>query len=180
MRNFGVHSEVGKLRTVMVCRPGLAHERLTPGNCRELLFDDVIWVHEAQKDHYDFVLKMQERDIEVLEFHDLLEQTLQIKEARSFILDRRITPNSVGTLATAALRPWLDDMPAKALGRALDWRHRNLRTTAGRSLDRTAECIRRHAVPRATHSKHPVSARSILLDIRGRRVRPDVLAGPQA
>ena len=105
MRNFGVHSEVGKLRTVMVCRPGLAHERLTPGNCRDLLFDDVIWVHEAQKDHYDFVLKMQERDIEVFEFHDLLAQTLAIKEARSFILDRRITPNSVGAPATAAIRP---------------------------------------------------------------------------
>jgi len=54
MRKFGVHSEVGKLRTVMVCRPGLAHQRLTPGNCHDLLFDDVIWVHEAQKDHYDF------------------------------------------------------------------------------------------------------------------------------
>ena len=49
MRNFGVHSEVGKLRTVMVCRPGLAHQRLTPGNCHDLLFDDVIWVQEAQK-----------------------------------------------------------------------------------------------------------------------------------
>ena len=72
MREFGVHSEVGKLRTVMVCRPGLAHQRLTPGNCHELLFDDVIWVHEAQKDHYDFVLKMQERGVEVLELHDLL------------------------------------------------------------------------------------------------------------
>ena len=119
MRTFGVHSEVGKLRTVMVCRPGLAHERLTPGNCRELLFDDVIWVHEAQKDHYDFVLKMQERDIEVLEFHDLLAQTLEIKEARSFVLDRRITPNSVGALAAAAIRPWLDDMPAKALAEHL-------------------------------------------------------------
>jgi arginine deiminase len=119
MRNFGVHSEVGKLRTVMVCRPGLAHQRLTPGNCRDLLFDDVIWVHEAQKDHYDFVLKMQERDIEVFEFHDLLAQTLEIKEARSFVLDRRITPNSLGTHATSLMRPWLDDMPAKALAEHL-------------------------------------------------------------
>ena len=67
MRNFGVHSEVGKLRTVMVCRPGLAHQRLTPGNCHDLLFDDVIWVQEARKDHYDFVLKMQERGVEVLD-----------------------------------------------------------------------------------------------------------------
>ena len=72
MQKFGVHSEVGKLRTVMVCRPGLAHQRLTPGNCRDLLFDDVLWVHEAQKDHYDFVLKMQERGVEVLELHELL------------------------------------------------------------------------------------------------------------
>ena len=77
MSKLGVHSEVGKLRTVMVCRPGLAHQRLTPGNCKDLLFDDVLWVHEAQKDHYDFVLKMQERGVEVLELHDLLAQTLE-------------------------------------------------------------------------------------------------------
>ena len=96
MREFGVHSEVGKLRTVMVCKPSLAHQRLTPGNCHQLLFDDVIWVHEAQKDHYDFVLKMQERGVEVLDLHNLLEETLDVKEARSFVLDRLITANSVG------------------------------------------------------------------------------------
>jgi arginine deiminase len=55
-QKFGVHSEVGKLRTVLVCRPGLAHQRLTPGNASDLLLDDVLWVQEAQKDHYDFVL----------------------------------------------------------------------------------------------------------------------------
>ena len=38
----GVHSEVGKLRKVIVCSPGLAHHRLTPSNCNELLFDDVM------------------------------------------------------------------------------------------------------------------------------------------
>jgi arginine deiminase len=112
---LGVHSEVGKLRTVMVCRPGLAHQRLTPGNCKDLLFDDVLWVHEAQKDHYDFVLKMQERGVEVLELHDMLAQTLERKEARKFILDRRITGNSVGVGTAKAIRPWLDEMPAKSL-----------------------------------------------------------------
>ena len=30
MRTLGVHSEVGQLRTVMVCKPSLAHQRLTP------------------------------------------------------------------------------------------------------------------------------------------------------
>ena len=95
-REFGVHSEIGRLRTVMVCRPGLAHQRLTPGNCHDLLFDDVIWVHEAQRDHYDFVLKMKERGVEVLELHDLLAETVNDPEARAWILDRRVTANAVG------------------------------------------------------------------------------------
>src|SRR3954470_6385913 len=81
MTTLGVHSEVGTLRTVMVCRPGLAHQRLTPGNAASLLFDDVLWVQEAQKDHYDFVLKMRERDVEVLDLHDLLADTMADPEA---------------------------------------------------------------------------------------------------
>jgi arginine deiminase len=114
-RKFGVHSEVGRLRTVMVCRPGLAHKRLTPGNCRDLLFDDVIWVQEAQKDHYDFVLKMQQRGVEVLELHALLTETLGDAEARGWILDRRVTPNRVGAGVARHVRPWLDEMPAARL-----------------------------------------------------------------
>jgi arginine deiminase len=119
MRQFGVHSEVGKLRTVMVCRPGLAHQRLTPGNCRDLLFDDVIWVQEAQKDHYDFVLKMQQRGVEVLELHDMLAQTLESKAARAFVLDRRITANTVGIGTAEVIRPWLDEMPSPKLAEHL-------------------------------------------------------------
>ena len=61
---YGVHSEAGKLRKVMVCSPGLAHQRLTPNNCDELLFDDVLWVAQAKRDHFDFVTKMRERGIE--------------------------------------------------------------------------------------------------------------------
>ena len=99
----------------MVCRPGLAHQRLTPGNCHDLLFDDVIWVQEAQKDHYDFVLKMQQRGVEVLELHDMLAQTLGIAEARAWVLDRRITANSVGRALAKLIRPWLDAMPAAKL-----------------------------------------------------------------
>jgi arginine deiminase len=117
--SLGVHSEVGKLNTVMVCRPGLAHQRLTPGNCHDLLFDDVIWVHEAQKDHHDFVLKMQQRGTEVLELHDMLAQTLEDKTARSFVLDRRVTDHSVGAGAAQVVRPWLDEMPAAKLAQHL-------------------------------------------------------------
>jgi len=102
-----------------VCTPRLAHQRLTPGNCHDLLFDDVIWVQEAQKDHYDFVLKMEERGVEVLELHDMLAATLDIPEARKFVLDRRITPNTVGEIAGDLLRPWLNAMTGKQLAEHL-------------------------------------------------------------
>jgi arginine deiminase len=114
-----VHSEVGKLRTVMVCSPSLAHQRLTPANCHDLLFDDVIWVHEAQKDHFDFVLKMRERGVEVLEMQDLLAETLNDKEARQFVLDRRILANQVGRNVANSMRPWLDELPSKNLAEFL-------------------------------------------------------------
>ena len=119
MQKFGVHSEVGKLRTVLVCRPGLAHQRLTPGNAAELLFDDVLWVQEAQKDHHDFVLKMRERGTEVLDLHELLAEALKDKAARAWVLDRRITINDVGLGAIRHLRPWLDEMPAEKLAEHL-------------------------------------------------------------
>ena len=57
---FGVHSEVGQLRKVMVCAPGRAHARLTPSNCDQLLFDDVLWLENAKRDHFDFMTKMRD------------------------------------------------------------------------------------------------------------------------
>ena len=93
---YGVHSEVGKLRKVLVCRPGLAHRRLTPSNNDELLFDDVLWVEMAQRDHADFVNKLRGRGVEVVELHELLAETMAIPEAKAWLLDRKIVPNRVG------------------------------------------------------------------------------------
>jgi arginine deiminase len=116
---LGVHSEVGKLRAVVVCRPGLAHQRLTPGNRAELLFDDVMWVQEAQKDHFDFVLKMRERGVEVLDLHDLLAETLANPVARAWVLDRRVTVNDVGIGTAPVLRAWLDEVAPSVLSEYL-------------------------------------------------------------
>ena len=79
---FGVHSEVGQLRQVMVCAPGRAHQRLTPSNCDDLLFDDVLWVDNAKRDHFDFITKMRDRGVEVVEMHNLLAETVAIPEAK--------------------------------------------------------------------------------------------------
>ena len=128
MREFGVHSEVGKLRTVMVCRPALAHQRLTPGNCHALLFDDVIWVHEAQKDHYDFVLKMQERGVEVLELHDLLAETLD-DQRRPQLRARPADHGERGRHSECRLHPAVARRDAgEAAGATPDRRNRDLRS----------------------------------------------------
>ncbi|NTV40031.1 MAG: arginine deiminase [Demequinaceae bacterium] len=114
---FGVYSEVGHLRSVLVCSPGLAHNRLTPSNCHDLLFDDVMWVDNARKDHADFVSLMRGRGIEVLELHHLLAETLAIPIARSWLLDRKITPDEVGLGLVADVRAFLDTLDPESLAR---------------------------------------------------------------
>lgn len=110
---LGVYSEVGKLKRVMVCAPGLAHTRLTPDNCDDLLFDDVMWVSQAKRDHFDFVTKMRERGVEVLEMHNLLSETLSNPEALKWVLDRKITPNLVNTTIISELRAWLESLSSR-------------------------------------------------------------------
>lgn len=119
MPAFGAYSEVGRLRKVMVCRPGLAHLRLTPENSSSLLFDDMLWVQEAQNEHYNFRQLMQSRGIEVLELHELLATTLEHREARTWLLDRKITPDTVPLVGIDELRGWLDQMPASELAERL-------------------------------------------------------------
>src|SRR5690554_2581199 len=114
---LGAHSEVGRLRKVLVCEPGLAHNRLTPSNSDALLFDDVMWVDNARRDHREFVSLMRERHIEVLELHDLLAQTLELPHARMWLLDRKITPNEVGVGLVADVRAYLDSLEADDLAR---------------------------------------------------------------
>jgi arginine deiminase len=116
---LGVFSEVGTLRKVMVCRPGLAQARLTPANCRELLFDDVLWVSQAKTDHYAFVSAMQDRGIEVLDMHDLLADILQGQDARDWVLERKLSSGTVDLELSAQLLPWLNEMKADELATRL-------------------------------------------------------------
>ena len=117
--NLGLHSEVGRLRTVIVCRPGLAQKRLTPANCHELLFDDVLWVAQARNDHDAFRFALGERGVEVLEMHELLAATVAGPVARRWLLDRKLGPSLVDADTAALLRPWLEDLPPAQLAEHL-------------------------------------------------------------
>jgi arginine deiminase len=116
---FGVHSEVGTLRKVLVCSPGLAHERLTPSNSDALLFDDVLWVERAQADHAAFVATMRARGIDVFELHDVLAATLEVPEAKRWLLDRKIVPNVVGFGLVETTRAYLETLDSRTLAACL-------------------------------------------------------------
>src|SRR4051794_18933370 len=116
---LGTHSEVGALRTVIVHRPDLAHERLSPTNCHALLFDDVIWVRRARQEFDAFVDVMRAEGVQVLLFHTLLRETLAITEAREWVLQRRLRPEEVTELFSRELTTWMMEMPAEQLATAL-------------------------------------------------------------
>ncbi|KUI30122.1 arginine deiminase [Mycobacterium sp. IS-1742] len=116
---YGVHSEVGKLRKVLVCAPGLAHERLTPSNSDDLLFDDVLWVQNARRDHFDFVAKMRDRGVDVVELHNLMTETMRIPQARQWLLDRKIVANEVGPGLVDDTRAYLDSLEPRRLAELL-------------------------------------------------------------
>jgi arginine deiminase len=120
MSGFGVHSEVGKLRQVIVHRPELSLKRLTPGTHDELLFDDVLWVERAQWEHDQFVARMRERAVEVLYVQDLLGEALAASDdARTRIIERVANEYTVGIGLVEDVSAILSSMAPDVLARHL-------------------------------------------------------------
>ena len=104
---LGAYSEVGRLRRVMVHRPGLEHSRLTPSNAGDLLFDDVIWVARAKAEHDMFVEVMRDRGVEVFEIETLLAEALAKPEAKEWVCDHILSERQVGVIASRRGREWV-------------------------------------------------------------------------
>jgi arginine deiminase len=113
-----VDSEVGTLRSVLLHRPDLSLRRLTPSNRRALLFDEVLWVRQAQEDHDVFTRTLRERGAQVLHLRDLLEDVMEDTDARRWVVERRVEEEIHGTL-TGDLRRALMDMDPGSLARHL-------------------------------------------------------------
>ena len=105
---LGVDSEIGALSEVIVHRPGLELDRLTPANIAGLLFDDVLWASRARAEHDAFVEALRDYDVTVHLFGDLLAQALSTAEGRSFALDRTITAERLGAGLAREVRALFD------------------------------------------------------------------------
>jgi arginine deiminase len=116
---FSVQSEAGQLRQVIVHRPGLELSRLTPRNVGELLFDDVLWAKKAKEEHDAFTEALREKGVRVHYFGQLLGETLELPEGRTFVLDRLCTPEMLGPNLITPLRKLFDDLDGPALAEFL-------------------------------------------------------------
>jgi len=121
MAGFGVHSEVGKLRQVIVHRPELSLKRLTPDTHDELLFDDVLWVERAQWEHDQFVGQMRDRGVEVLYVQDLLGEALAAGDTdkKRRLIERVANEYTVGVSLVDDVQSLLDGMAPDVLAKHL-------------------------------------------------------------
>jgi arginine deiminase len=119
MNTFHVDSEVGVLERVLLHRPDLELARLTPSNCADLLFDDVLWVKRARQEHDAFADTLRDRGIEVLLVGDLLAETLKDDKARQWVIEATVTQASFGPGLREAVAAFLDGLDVNLLARHL-------------------------------------------------------------
>jgi arginine deiminase len=120
MTKFGVFSEVGRLRKVLVHRPDLSLRRLTPANHHDFLFDDVLWVDRAVQEHDAFIRLMRDDGVKVYYLLDLLTEVLgRGEETRRLVIERVVTEMAVGISAVDAVRICLMDMEPAELAKHL-------------------------------------------------------------
>ena len=104
MDTFHVDSEVGQLRRAILHRPDIELKRLTPTNKNDLLFDEVLWVERAKQEHDGFAEALRELDVDVIYFETLLRETVQLPQARDYILDHVFDERIYGPIALDPVR----------------------------------------------------------------------------
>jgi arginine deiminase len=115
----GVDSEVGRLRTVLVHRPGLELRRITPRCASRLLFDVLPWVSRAQEEHDILAGVLREHDVEVLYLTELLQDSLEYQPARDEAIAAVLASAALGDELRAQLRGHLDGLDPEALAGVL-------------------------------------------------------------
>lgn len=119
MNRLYVGSEVGQLKRVLLNRPERALTHLTPSNCQDLLFDDVLAVEAAGEEHDVFANTLASQDVEVLLLHNLLVETLEVEQAKQWLLINQISDYRFGPTFASDLRRYLAEMTNESLATIL-------------------------------------------------------------
>jgi arginine deiminase len=111
-----ITSEIGTLKTVLLHRPGEELENLLPIYLKDLLFDDIPYLKQAQAEHDAFADVLRSRDIEVLYLDKLTEEALELPNVRAAFIKEMVDVSKQGNRrVTDALITYLSDMPTLAM-----------------------------------------------------------------
>ncbi|MCW2650204.1 MAG: arginine deiminase [Mycobacterium sp.] len=116
---LGSNSEVGRLRSVILHRPGPELQRLTPRNNDKLLFDGLPWVTRAQEEHDAFAALLRSRGVEVMLLADLLTEALQSGAARMHGIAAAVDARRLGHPLAQELSEYLRGLEPAALAHVL-------------------------------------------------------------
>lgn len=106
-----IHSEVGKLKKVLVHRPGMELENLIPEYLSHLLFDDIPYLNVAREEHDFFTQTLRECGAEVIYLKDLLTEAVEAAGAKEQLVEDYIREAHVyGLNARQALREYLTSL----------------------------------------------------------------------
>ncbi|MBO0838235.1 MAG: arginine deiminase, partial [Actinobacteria bacterium] len=115
----GVTSEIGQLKTVLVHRPGLELQRMTPRHAGRLLFGTLPWVSKARQEHDVLCEQLRAQGVEVLYFTELLQDTLEYQPARDEAVRLALADARLGDELRGQLRGYLADMDSEQLAEVL-------------------------------------------------------------
>jgi arginine deiminase len=115
----GADSEVGRLNTVLVHRPGLELQRMTPRHAGRLLFGTLPWVSKAREEHDILCQQLREQGVHVLYFSALLQDALEYEAARAEAVRLAVADTRLGDELRAQLRAYLENLEPEQLCRVL-------------------------------------------------------------
>ena len=94
---ISVYSEIGKLKAVLLHRPGIEVENIVPDYLRRLLFDEIVFLEQARREHDQFTQILRDEGVEVVYLTDLMTDILQDSEVRDEFLMEFMTEGKVVT-----------------------------------------------------------------------------------
>jgi arginine deiminase len=115
----GVDSEVGRLRSVLVHRPGAELKKITPRSLGSVLFDALPWVGRAQQEHDFFTQALRDRGVEVMYVTELLQDALEYQDARQEAIAAVLADAAMGDELRTQVHAHLDELRPEALAQVL-------------------------------------------------------------
>lgn len=170
IKNIQIDSEIGQLKSVILKRPGLELENLTPDSLQRLLFDDIPFLDVAQKEHDAFSEILKSEGVRVSYLDQLFAESIINDQVKSSIINKVLVDAHIEDVkVAAALKEYLSSKDHFDLSQSLMWgikkKELNLRGNSLHYLSSRKECFWLNPIPNLYFTRDPASVISGIVNI---------------